>query len=81
MVKVVLGVLGACLGTNTFPKNIWQSYVWFHRFIPGDGKFHTTLLAAISWSRTIHNKVTFDGYVYTMASFKHIGQVCTMTMK
>ena len=77
-VKVVWGVLGACLQTNTCPRNVWQSLVWFYKFLPNDRKFYTLLLAAIAWATwTIRNKVTFDNYkmrspeviVYTVASF------------
>ena len=57
--RVVWGVLGACVGTNTCPRNIWQSFVWFRKFIPNKGEFYTLLLAALCWAIwTIRNKVT-----------------------
>ena len=77
-VKVVWGVLGACLGTNSCPRNVWQSLVWFFKFLPNDKQFYSLLLAALVWAVwTIRNKITFDKYkmkspevlVYTMASF------------
>ena len=77
-VKVVWGILGACLETNTCPQNICQSLVWFYKFLPNNRKFYTLLLAAIAWSIwTIRDKITFENYrmrspeviVYTVASF------------
>ena len=76
--RFVWGLLGACLGTKTYPRNIWQTFVWFHKYMPNDKKFYTLMLAAFTWSiRTTRNKITFENYkmrspeviIYTVASF------------
>jgi hypothetical protein len=62
--KSTWGVMGAALGTSCCPKNLWQSIVWFYRFLPGGESFYMVGLAAVCWSIwTVRNKVTFEKHV------------------
>jgi hypothetical protein len=62
--KTTWAVLGASIGTILCPRNLWQSIVWFYRFLPGGDSFYMIGLAAVCWSIwTVRNKATFENHV------------------
>jgi hypothetical protein len=62
--KITWGSLGKVLGTTRCPKNLWQSFVWFHYFLPGGDRFYMVGMAAVCWAIWIlRNKLTFEHYV------------------
>jgi hypothetical protein len=48
--KATWRVMGASIGTNFCPQNLWQAIVWFYHFLPGGENFYMIGLAAICWS-------------------------------
>jgi hypothetical protein len=59
--RVVWGVVGSMIKTNSCPGSLWQCMSWFHAFFPRGKKFHMLILSAVCWAIWIvRNQITFD---------------------
>ena len=48
--RIIWGIMGSCIGTNTIPCNIHQYKSWIANCLPGGEIIYTTGCAAVCWA-------------------------------